>query len=267
MTDNKQYKYINISPALDGLELLCTLISQISSNYEKYQEYSREAYNLLENTKSKYVSAKEYDDINDKLLYRQREIIMLFAEQQTDSFSYKSTRDLLVKKGYLKDDLSEDIKQLLNEFRDVRNLTFHNTYSKLIAGREAYEKSIPEELKGLVKVKPRVNPVVILKNTEYSTLVLSSLCVHTTKRINQFDKLLDAMKKDYQSIYSQVPISFENIDCGITKATVDYVIKEQVVEYESISSDAIQVAMAIQKGKYDGSQEKFDEVTYKKEKK
>lgn len=267
MSDNKQFKHFIISSELEGLELLCTLISRISSNYEKYQEYSREAYNLLEKTKEKYVSAKEYDDINDKLLYRQREIIMLFAEQQKDSFSYKSTRNLLVKKGYLKDVLSEDLKQLLNELLDVRNLTFHNTYSQLIAGREAYEKNVPEELKNIVNVKPIVNPVVILKNTKYSTLMLISLYFHTIKRIDQFNKLLDAMKKDYQYLYSKVPINAENMLCGVTKTDVDYITQNHIVEFESISSDSIQIAMAIQKGKYDGSKEKFDEVTCKEKKK
>lgn len=57
-------------------------------NLEKYKEYASEAESLLESTQEEYVPAKEYDDVNDKLLYRQREILKFTADHQSSSFSY-----------------------------------------------------------------------------------------------------------------------------------------------------------------------------------
>ena len=77
--------------------------SKMNTNFnlpllEKYKEYASEAKTLLENANSEYILAKNYDDINDKLLFRQYEILKLFADHQSSSFSYIDLRKLLKKR-------------------------------------------------------------------------------------------------------------------------------------------------------------------------
>ena len=75
------------------------LISGVIVNWEKYRGYADEAETLLFNSDAKYIPAKAYDDINDKLLYRQRKILKLSADHQSRSFSYISLRKYLEKKA------------------------------------------------------------------------------------------------------------------------------------------------------------------------
>ena len=98
----KKYKQFTIESLTDACLVLSTLISGVIVNLEKYEEYAQEAMELLEKTNGDYVDAKEYDDVNDKLLFRQREILRLVADCQSSSFSYKNLRPLLEKKQFLK---------------------------------------------------------------------------------------------------------------------------------------------------------------------
>lgn len=84
----QQFKQFSITCAEDACLVLGMLISGISVNLEKYKEYASEAESLLESIQEEFVPAKEYDDVNDKLLYRQREILKFTADHQSSSFSY-----------------------------------------------------------------------------------------------------------------------------------------------------------------------------------
>lgn len=84
----QQFKQFSITCAEDACLVLGMLISGMTVNLEKYKEYASEAESLLESTQEEYVPAKEYDDVNDKLLYRQREILKFTADHQSSSFSY-----------------------------------------------------------------------------------------------------------------------------------------------------------------------------------
>ena len=74
------------------------LISGVVVNLEKYKEYATEAELLLEKTDGEYVPAKEYESVNDKLLFRQREILKLTADHQSSSFSYKEEMQWMSKR-------------------------------------------------------------------------------------------------------------------------------------------------------------------------
>ena len=65
----QQFKQFSITCAEDACLVLGMLISGISVNLEKYKEYASEAESLLESIQEEFVPAKEYDDVNDKLLY------------------------------------------------------------------------------------------------------------------------------------------------------------------------------------------------------
>ena len=93
----QQFKQFSITCAEDACIALGTLISGVSVNLEKYKEYASEAEALSESINQEYVPAKEYDDVNDKLLYRQREMLKLTADYQSSSFSYIDLRKILRK--------------------------------------------------------------------------------------------------------------------------------------------------------------------------
>lgn len=255
----QQFKQFNISCAEDACLAMGTLISGVSINLDKYKEYAIEAESLLEILDGEFVFAKDYDDVNDKLLYRQREILKFTADHQSSSFSYIDLRKLLEKNNYLTSQLSEEITGILSELLDVRNWTFHNPQSLMVAAKEAATRDIPDELKGIAQITPQLNPVIVRKISKYELAYLASLILHTKKRIEQFEKVLVSMKNDYQQIYDSV----ENKPFLMT--TEGFSDRVQYVELNGISrlsdyhSDIAQISMAIQKSKYDGTDKKFDE--------
>lgn len=108
----QQFKQFSITCAEDACLVLGMLISGITVNLEKYKEYASEAESLLESTQEEYVPAKEYDDVNDKLLYRQREILKFTADHQSSSFSYIDLRKILEKHKYISSPLSEEMSAI-----------------------------------------------------------------------------------------------------------------------------------------------------------
>lgn len=90
----QQFKQFSITSAEDACLVLGMLISGMTVNLEKYKEYASEAESLLESTQEEYVPAKEYDDVNDKLLY-------IITEQEDTNIprliSYSVDADLIGK--------------------------------------------------------------------------------------------------------------------------------------------------------------------------
>ena len=112
----QQFKQFSITCAEDACLVLGMLISGMTVNLEKYKEYASEAESLLESTQEEYVPAKEYDDVNDKLLYRQREILKFTADHQSSSFSYIHPADNL---GFLRYDDQLVVLPLVSEDREL----------------------------------------------------------------------------------------------------------------------------------------------------
>lgn len=254
----KKFKQFTIDNIQDGCLALSMLIAGVVVNLEKYKEYAEEAEQLLSSADSESIPARTYDDINDKLLYRQREILKLCADHQSSSFAYIDLRKILEKQGYLTTSLSEEAAGILNELLDVRHWTFHNPQSLLVAAKEAAEKNIPVELKGIATIVPQLNPVLIRKVDSYDLLMLASLTIHTQKRISQFETILNCMKSDYQEMFN----SIENkpLLLGVNGFTSDiqYIDRHVVAHLDDYNSDVAQISMAIQKSKYDGSDELFN---------
>lgn len=256
---NKQFKQFTISCVQDACMVLGMLISGVIVNLEKYKEYASEAFSLLEKVDSEYVSAKEYDDINDKLLHRQHEILKLTADHQKSSFSYMDLREMLMKKNFITSPLSQGTSGILSELLDIRNWTFHNPQSLMVAAKEVAEKSIPKELIGVAKITPQLNPVPIQKVVKYEWLMLASLVFHTEKHIDQFEKVLSSMKADYQEMFDSISDKPYLLTAGGISTEVQYVEIPTTSGLSDHGSDMAQISMAIQKSKYDGSEEKFKE--------
>lgn len=255
----QQFKQFGIDSIQDACLALGSLISSAIVHYEKYKEYSDEANELLESSETEFIAAKDYDSINDKLLYRQHEFLKLSADHQKSSFSYIDLRKLLEKKGYLVTPLSDGISDILNELLDVRNWTFHNPQSLMVAAREAAERNIPPELKGIAKIVPQLNPIFVAKIERYELLMLASLTVHTKKRIEQFEAVIKSMQSDYQEIYSSINDKPLLMTTNGFSDRVQYIEKRVTSQLVGYQSDIAQISMAIQKSKYDGTDQVFED--------
>lgn len=250
--------------------VLGSLIVNVIANSDKYKEYYEEAKCLLdeygkrfdEGTKHEIlIPAAEYDNINDKLLYRQREILKYLADHQDSSFSYIDVRKKIRNRGYLNAELTTELNKMLNELLDVRNWTFHNAQSMLVATMENAQRKTPDWLKSMVTIQPQVNPVVIPRITHYDILVLVSLVIHAENRIKQFDAILEAMKNDYSEMYRALPHPSYQLFDGELRQEVIYADRQIVSRLIDESSEVTQLSMGIQKSKYDGSEESFKKWT------
>lgn len=75
-----------------------------------------------------------------------------------------------------------------------------------------------------------------------------------------YEKVLRAMKDDYEVLYAKA--NEERIIIGLNK--VIYTENEVWGTLKGISTDVAQISMAIQKSKYDGTDESYDKWTLRK---
>ncbi|RHS07348.1 hypothetical protein DWW13_02015 [Blautia sp. AF14-40] len=257
--NKKQYKQFAINSLEDGCLVLKSLIVPVIIDLEKFRNYSDEAEVLLEKYKlDDFIPANIYDSIHDKILYQQRELLRFMADHQSSSFSYISVRELLEKKGFLKSSLTENSNKTLKELLDIRNWSFHNAQSMLVADLEMAKKSIPSEMVGSVEIKPMLNPVVIRKVKTYTWKMFADFVFHNKVRLAQFELILSEMKKDYQEMYGFLSdTAFIQTSSGLSRE-VQYI--EQEIENQNpkkAGSSIASLSMKIQKGKYDGSNERY----------
>ena len=254
----KKFKQFSIDNIQDACLALSMLITGVIVNLEKYKEYAKEAKQLLSDADTERIPAKAYDDINDKLLYRQREILKFCADHQSSSLSYIDLRKSLQNHGYVTTPLSDEATKILSELLDIRNWTFHNPQSLLIAAKEAAEKNIPDELKGIAQIVPQLNPVLIRKTVSYDLVVLASLTIHTQIRIKQFETVLNCMKSDYQQMFNSIGDTSLLLSVNGFTSEIQYIEQPVVAHLGDYSSDITQISMAIHKSKYDGSDEAYN---------
>lgn len=257
-----QFKQFTINTVEDACLVLKSLIVPTTIDLEKLKRYAYEAQNLFDRASlSQTISGEQYETVHDKVLYVQRELLRFLADHQSSSFSYISVRSIFIKKGFLKRNLDDKSTKTINELLDLRNWTFHNVQSMLVADLENAKKSIPSELAGIAKIHPMLNPVTIRKPKSYSKAMLEGFIRHNKVRIEQFDLILSEMKKDYQALY--------DLYCSTMSMPSEYNPPGQVqyIEYDVESQTAkqaganiAQISMGIQKAKYDGSLEAFNQL-------
>lgn len=254
----QQFKQFKINSQEDALLVLSSLIIPVTIDLEKYENYSVEAQSLIEQySGQKVIPADVYDSVHDKILYQQRELLRFIADHQSSSFSYIEVRDIFLKRKYLSRELPEESKRILSELLDVRNWTFHNAQSMLVAQKEIANKSIPPELKGSVSVIPQLNPVVIRKIKSYNIMHLMSFVAHNTIRAKQFRTILDEMKADYQDMFDTCATTPYMMFNGGFNKKVQYIEVEEASWLDNHDIDIANLSMGIQKVKYDGTSDSF----------
>ena len=265
-TSKGDYKRFPVVTLEDGMLVLGSLINDVIVNLTKYKNYADEVYELCEkynrisseSNKEVIIPAAEYDNINDKLLFRQREILKFISDCSKDSFSYNMFRKQLVKNQLLTASIDENVSKLLTEFLDVRNWTFHNPQSRLVATSEVAQNSIPSELKGVASIQPQINPLIITHTSDYDLIMLISLSLHVKKRAEQFELVLTQMKTDYEEMYEKIGNKPIYIRGPRDTSKVIYYERSIPMRFISPATDVSQLSMAIQKSKYDGTVDKYN---------
>ena len=269
---SNQYKQFTINNLTDALLVLGTLISASITNLDKFDEYTKEALTLHKKHKNdEVIPGKEYEDLHDKALFRQRELLEYMADAANDIFSYLPLRKKLMKMGFLTRQLDKETAEILNELHTIRNGTFHNVQSRLVAEKEAMKKTLPKELVGIAKIEPQLNPIIVNRHKAYTKDMLKSFIYHNMLRSAQFLLILDEMKRDYQDMYDQLDhpqVVFTNgaellVEGCESPYPVKTVVYEQNYGWRGNESDVANISMAIQKGKYDGTMASFEKHTGK----
>lgn len=266
------FKKFTIQSLDEGMIALGSLISGVVVNLSKYKEYCDELFKMLEKYASLYeqsidevlIPAKEYDNINDRLLYRQRELLKLIADQEKSSFSYYYLRKILVKSKYIESDLDNDVSKVLSELLDIRNWTFHNPQSMLVAYREVSQKRAKIMFGEQAKLEPQINPLLIVHINQYDFPMLFTLGLHVEQRINQFEMVLKSMKDDYSEMYRMQKNKRLIFSSGVVTSDVIYQEIVQTRHLDDLTANATQISMAIQKSKYDGTDESYRKWTLEK---
>lgn len=275
---NSNYKQYPINCIEDVLTILGNIIIAVMYNLDKYIQYNNELMNMIMDfieydfDKNEIISInlipeKEFNDLDDKIMYRQMEMLKFLADEQKSSFSYKNLRTIAKKKGYIKNELSEEVSKILNEFLQIRNWSFHNTQSTYTAAEEVAQKSIPSELKNIAKAEKIFNPVIGFVPEFYDISFVWSLELHMKKRIKDVKEVIDCMKADYIDLYKQIHLGYQNIVMlngkMIDTTDVQFLLEKspQPKSLFDMSNMEKQISMAIQKSKYDGSDKVFKQWT------
>ena len=89
----QEYKRFNVDSIQNACLVMGMLISGVIVHLEKYKEYASEAKTLLENANSEYILAKNYDDINDKLLliYQAHFFLQFLLQQPSEIEDYEKS--------------------------------------------------------------------------------------------------------------------------------------------------------------------------------
>ncbi len=277
MANNYVYKQYQIKTKEDTLLVLGALITAAIVNLEKFDEYTTEAMILSEQCQEDFIPGKEYDDIHDKSLFRQRELLAIMGDQAKDVFSYRTLRDWMLKhdvegQKLIIRKLEKDVLEVLEEFHDIRNWTFHNVQSRFVAEKEVFEHEAKEMEKqfGIKSmVMPQLNPLIVYTHKKYKRDMLDSFISHNLKRHKQFKLILDEMKIDYQDIYDKLTLQQLVANLGLknlvenckSPVPIKIITIEETPGLEDIESSIASLSMAIQKRKYDGSDMSYNDYT------
>ena len=155
--------------------------------------------------------------------------------------------------------LSDDMTRVLNELLEIRNWTFHNPQSRMVAAKEIAEKNVPDKLEESVKIVPQLNPVIIEKVGKYELIILASLIIHVEKRIEQFETIIKNMKSDYQEMHNCIEDKTLLMTPHGLSSKVQYIERTITRSLIGDQTDIAQISMAIQRSKYDGTEEAFKE--------
>ncbi len=163
MANNYVYKQFQIKTKEDALLVLGALITAAIVNLEKYDEYTTEAMILSEQYQGDFIPGKEYDDIHDKSLFRQRELLAIMGDQAKDIFSYRTLRDWMLKhdvegQKLIIRKLEKDVLEVLEDklILDEMKIDYQDIYDKLTLQKlfaNSGLKNLVENCKSPVPIK------------------------------------------------------------------------------------------------------------------
>lgn len=131
-------------------------------------------------------------------------------------------RKILEKKNFLKRTLPEKSRKTLNELLELRNWSFHNVQSILVADLEIAKRSISPELRDIAEIRPMLNPVIVRKVSDYEWKMLEGLTIHNKTRDEQFRLILSEIKEDYQEMINALPDESYIVICRNSSKNVQY---------------------------------------------
>lgn len=162
--------------------------------------------------------------------------------------SYVKIRKILSKTEYKLEPLEEEIQIELDELRDVRNWSYHLPQTDFVAAKEVLFKSIPKELHKYVEYN--FNPIKVGIPKKCSVSIMVSLYLHTERRKKVFEKIFNCMINDFEKLL------------GEKVNIIEVPEKPLVLVGENLST--AQLSMAMNKRKYDGSDEAYEKITFQK---
>lgn len=232
----------------DYLFVLYSLIAYVAGALDDYKHYNNELItflNMKHDNSEETVDKYTYMDFTNKTHDVSMSLIMYLVDCQESSMSYLMFRKIIDKKASLFKikELSHEIKEMLNELRDVRNWTFHNPQSSYVASKEYLIKQLPTEFRKPEYFTYRFKPIIIDDYLNYDIYNLISLQIHIEKRIVTYEQILEQMINDYECLLGEkVEVQFK-------------VIEEPKRAFDSNYAVA-QLSMSMQRG-YDGSDQSF----------
>ncbi|EJT5938961.1 hypothetical protein QTI54_04675 [Clostridium perfringens] len=263
---NNTLKQFKFSKKEDYLFVLEDIIGNSYMDILEYGRYIIELRKICEENESNgKVNDQIYRDIKAKLLHSSSQLLKFIADKQSDSMSYNKFRELFNKSNTLGIKLDEN-KQLdnqLSELLNLRNWTFHNPQSLLVAQKELKDKEKERMEKEYLERFPKefrkyITPMkdyglILIEQYDYCDLdMLISLYKHNVERYKVYDKIIDCMISDYSKILGREVIIKDGKAYGNRK----------------LFHDGLAIAnlsMAIQSGKYkENDDEKFSKITMKK---
>ena len=249
----KDYKQFNFNSKEDYLFIFYNLIAQSYQSLRRYTRYCNELEKCLiklEEGKDKefYIDDDIHAEWHDKLLSVSRGLITMFVDDVKGGISYVRLRKLLNKTEFKLEPLEKSIQKELEELRDVRNWSYHLPQTNFVAMKEVYYKNIPKFLHPYVQYK--FNPVRVNVINKCNIKVLESLFVHSTARLETFNKIFRGMVEDFGKLLG------ENV------SIVE--VSEKPLELLGESTVAAQLSMAMNRRKYDGSNENYEKITFQK---
>lgn len=175
-------------------------------------------------------------------------MITTFVDDANGAISYVRKRRLLEKTPYKPQGLDQEVDGNMRELRDVRNWSFHLPQTNFVAMKEVYFKNLPKELRQYVKYE--FNPIKVGVQEKCSIKFLESLYLHAAKRIEVFETILNSMLRDFEDLLGEEVSVVE--------------IQEAPGGFMGASTVSAQLSMAMNRRKYGGSNEKYEEITFQK---
>ena len=219
------YRFL-ISDAYYKLQLLC-------SRWDKAIYRLKELYEK----KSKVITTEEFLEIKSLLVTPYHELLKIFIDQQSSSYSYKSVRERIIKKKILKlEDFTQEEKVQLNELLQIRNFASHNAQSNINAALESFKRKFPKEMQDYI-IPETSAQIIIYDQKSVDINFFIDMMNHYDEKIKLFEYFFKKMQDDFYILKGE-RVTIKKIDIDIP------------MSFDSEAVKIVDISMQIQKNKY-----------------